>query len=227
MQLARAVEKVRQRHASRRRDVVRAGRAALGRQAKRFDAVIAMGELERGVVARHRWHQLQVEVLGERLRLVSVEAVAESQHEDVDARVASGEVVHVGLDLDVVAHELMARVAVEAVVLAQSRRQVDSRSVHMARGLEDETRHRAAFPGTTCQQVEGADHVHLVRAPWIHVERIDAGQRVHDSVDPDRSHQLADERVADVELQVVSAAEVVARLADVDADHLGDVGILD
>ena len=66
-----------------------------------------------------------------------------------------------------------------------------------------------------------------MRAPRVHVERVDAGQRVHDGVDADRAHELADQRVADVELQVVGAPQVVARLADVDADDLGDVGILD
>src|SRR5581483_6257297 len=48
-----------------------------------------------------------------------------------------------------------------------------------------------------------------------------------DGVDADGAHELADERVADVELEVVGAPEVVSRLTDVDADDLGDVGILD
>ena len=66
-----------------------------------------------------------------------------------------------------------------------------------------------------------------MRAARVHVERIDAGQRVHDRVNAYRSHQLADQRVPDVELQVVGASEVVARLADVDADDLGHVRVLD
>ncbi|TMB42007.1 MAG: hypothetical protein E6J53_10110 [Chloroflexi bacterium] len=38
---------------------------------------------------------------------------------------------------------------------------------------------------------------------------------------------LADQRMTNVKLQVVGAAEVITRLADVDADHLGDIRVLD
>ena len=66
-----------------------------------------------------------------------------------------------------------------------------------------------------------------MRAGGVHVERVDAGQRVHDGVDADRPHELADERVPDVQLQIIGAAEVVARLANVDADDLRHVGVVD
>src|SRR5260370_20605782 len=66
-----------------------------------------------------------------------------------------------------------------------------------------------------------------MRAPRVEVERIHTSERVNDSVDAHRPHELADERVADVELEVVRAAEVVPRLADVDTDHLGDVRVFD
>ena len=65
-----------------------------------------------------------------------------------------------------------------------------------------------------------------MRASRVHVERIDARESVHDGVDSHRADELADERVADVELQVVGPPQVVSRFADVDTDDLGDVGIL-
>src|ERR1700694_4375815 len=221
MQLARAVKQLQQRLAARCGDVVGAGGAALGRQPNCFDAVVAMGQLERRVEGGYGWNHLEVEVFGQGLGLISVEAVPKTEHEDVDAGVARGEVVHVGLDLHHVPHELMPRVAVESVVSAKFRRLVDTRSVDVAGGLEDEAGYGAALAGTPGQQVEGADHVHLVSTSWIHVERIDAGQRVHDGVDPNRSDQLADERVTDVELQVIGTAQVVARLPGVAGDDLG------
>jgi hypothetical protein len=144
-----------------------------------------MRELEGRIEPGHGRHDLEVQVPGQGLRLVSVEAIPETKHEDVDAGVACGEVGDVGLDLDDVAYELVARVAVEAVVLAQAGRQVDPRPVDVAGRLEDEARHRAALSGTAREQVERADHVHLMGAPRIHVERVDAGQRVHDGVDSD------------------------------------------
>ncbi len=121
----------------------------------------------------------------------------------------------------------MARVGVEAMVLTQHGWQIGTRSVNVARGLEDEAGHRAARAGATRQQVERADDIHLMGAMRIHVERIDPRQRVYNGVDPDRPDQLADERVADVEIEVVGAAQVVARLAGVDADNLGDIRIID
>src|SRR5437016_1256729 len=79
--------------------------------------------------------------------------------------------------------------------------------------------------GTAREQVQGADDVHLVRSRRVHIEGVDTRQRVHDRVDTHRADELADERVADVELQVIRAAEVVARLPDVDPDDVRDVGI--
>ncbi len=64
-----------------------------------------------------------------------------------------------------------------------------------------------------------------MRTSWVHVEGVDARQRVHDCVDADGSHELADQRVTDVELQVVGASQVVTGLAGVDADHLGDAWV--
>ncbi|OLD24978.1 MAG: hypothetical protein AUJ02_06525 [Chloroflexi bacterium 13_1_40CM_3_65_12] len=64
-------------------------------------------------------------------------------------------------------------------------------------------------------------------APRVEIERVDAGERVHDRVDAHRSHQLADEGMTYVELEVVGAAEVVSRFADVDADDLRDIRVLD
>ena len=49
---------------------------------------------------------------------------------------------------------------------------------------------------------------------------------MHDRVDADGSNELSDERVADVELEVVGAPKVVTWLADVDADDLCDVRVL-
>src|SRR5689334_12808933 len=66
-----------------------------------------------------------------------------------------------------------------------------------------------------------------MRARGVHVERVDPREGVDHGVHPDGAHELADQRVADVELQVVGAAEVVPRLADVDADDFGDVWVFD
>ena len=105
--------------------------------------------------------------------------------------------------------------------------EVDARAVDVARRLQDEAPDGAAFAGAPGKQVEGADHVHLMGAARIHVEGVDAGEGVDDGVDADRAHELADEGVTDVELEVVGATEVVVRLADVDADDLRDVRVLD
>ena len=113
------------------------------------------------------------------------------------------------------------------MVLADVRRQVESGAVHVAGRLEDEAADGAVGPGTAGEQVQGSDHIHLVRPARVHVERVDACQRVDDGVDAHGAHELADQGVADVELQVIRAAEVIARFADVDPDDLGDVGILD
>src|SRR3954453_9911350 len=96
----------------------------------------------------------------------------------------------------------------------------------MAGRLEDEGGHGNIRSRATGQQVQRADDVHLVRAARVHVEGIDSRERVYDRVDADRTHQLADQRVADVELQVIGAPEVVAGLADVDADDLGDARVI-
>jgi hypothetical protein len=103
--------------------------AALGGQHHRLNAVVAMDQLKGRVVAHHRRHHLEVQVARQRLRLVRVEAVREAQGEDRDVGVADGEVAHVRLDLDDVAHELVAGVAVEAVVFAEPGREVEARSV--------------------------------------------------------------------------------------------------
>src|SRR5438067_11197701 len=107
-----------------------------------------MDELDRRVVADHRWHHLEVEVPGKRLRLVWVQAVAEPQGEDGDMRIAHREVARIGLDLDDVAHELVPRVDVEAVILAQACREVEPRAVHVARGFQHDATYRAALAGT-------------------------------------------------------------------------------
>jgi hypothetical protein len=88
----------------------------------------------------------------------------------------------------------------------------------VSRGLEDEAPDRAAFACAAREEIQSADHVHLVRTRWIHVEGVDARERVDHGVDADRADELADQGVPDVQLQVVRPAEVVARLADVDAD---------
>src|SRR6202171_6219914 len=96
----------------------------------------------------------------------------------------------------------------------------------MSGRLQDESPNGTAFACTPREQVQRADDVHLMRAPLIHVERVDARHRVHDGVDADGSHELADQGVADVELEVISAAEVVTRLAGVDADDFGDAWVV-
>src|SRR5216684_1680674 len=99
MELARGVEERRQRLRAGRGDVVRTGRPALGGEVEGFDAVVAMDQLQSGVVTRNGGHELEIEVSGEWLRLVRIEAVAETQSEQIDARVADGEVRDVRLDL--------------------------------------------------------------------------------------------------------------------------------
>ncbi len=47
-----------------------------------------------------------------------------------------------------------------------------------------------------------------------------------DGVDSHRPDQLADQRVANVELQEIGVAEVVLRLPDVDGDDLLDGGVV-
>src|SRR5207237_5948454 len=95
---------------------------------------------------------------------------------------------------------------------------IEARAVDVAGGLDHEAAHRAVGPGASGEQVERADDVHLVRAAGVHVERVDASEGVHDGVDADRANQLADQRVPDVELQIVGAPQVISRLADVHAD---------
>ena len=132
VQLARAVEKARQRLCPRGCDVVRAGGAALGRQGHRLNAVVTMDQLERRVVPGDCRHHLEVEVTRERLRLLGIQAVAEAHDEDRDVGVAHREVADVGLDLDDVADELVMGVRVEPVILADVRGPVESRAVDVA-----------------------------------------------------------------------------------------------
>ena len=121
----------------------------------------------------------------------------------------------------------MGGVGGEPAIFAQVRGQVVARPVHVAGRLQDEAAHRAVPAGAAGQQVEGADHVGLVRAPRIEVEGVDRGAGMHHGVDADRAHQLADQRMADVELQEIRTPKVVVRLAGVDADHLGHLGLGD
>src|SRR3982074_1038082 len=95
----------------------------------------------------------------------------------------------------------------------------------MARRLEHESPRRTSFAGTSREQVQRADDIRLMSTARVHVERIDARHRVHDGIDANGAHQLANERVTDVELQVIGASEIVAGLASVDADDLGDIRI--
>ena len=125
MQLARAVEKVRQRLRPRGRDVVRAGRAAPGRKRQSLDAVVAMDELDCRIMRGDRRHDLEVEVARKRLGFLRIQAVAETHDEDRDVGIARREVAHVGLDLDDVADELVVGVRVEPVILANVRGQVE------------------------------------------------------------------------------------------------------
>ena len=106
MQLARGVEKCRQRLSALSGDVVGAGRPPLGREVKGLDTVVTMNQLQDGVVPGHCRHELEVEVPGQRLGLVWVEAVAETQRQEIDAGVAVGEVGYVRLDFDDVANEI-------------------------------------------------------------------------------------------------------------------------
>src|ERR1700693_1182613 len=108
VQLPGGIEELGQRLRTRRGDVVRAGRSALGRQDHRLDAVVSVDELQRGIVACDRRHPLEVEVPGERLRFVGVQAVGESEGQDVDVGVSQPKVADVRLDLHDVAYELMA-----------------------------------------------------------------------------------------------------------------------
>ncbi len=132
MELARGVEERRQRLSPGCGDVVCAGRPPLRREVKGLDAVVAMNQLQDGVVPGHRRHELEVEVPGQRLGLVRVKAVAEAERQQIDAGVAVGEVRYVRLDLDDVANELVLRVRIEPVVLAKVGLQVGTRSVHVA-----------------------------------------------------------------------------------------------
>src|ERR1700687_338684 len=91
--------------------------------------------------------------------------------------------------------------------------------------LEHESPDWASFAGAPRQQVQRANHVHLMGATWIHVEGVDAGQRMHHGVDVDRSHELSDQRVTDVELEIVGASQVITRLAGIDADNLAHAGV--
>src|SRR5450759_3960019 len=107
VQLARGVEELGKRLRSGRRDVVGAGGPSLRREDHRGDAIVAMDELEGGIVTGDRRHDLEVQVPGERLRLLRVEAVREAKHEDVDGGIPQREVADIRLDLDNVAHELV------------------------------------------------------------------------------------------------------------------------
>ncbi len=78
-----------------------------------------MDELERRIVARDRRDDFEVEVASERLGLLRVEAVGKAEHNYRNLGIAQREIADVGLDLDDVAHELVARVGVQAVVLPQ------------------------------------------------------------------------------------------------------------
>jgi hypothetical protein len=131
VKLAGRVEQRGKRLVARRGDVVGAGRPALGRKHHRLDAVVTVDQLDRGVVPDHGRHHFEVEVASERLRLIRVEAVADSEREDRDVRVADAEVAHIRLDLHDVAHELVSRVGVESMVLTQAGRQVETRPVHV------------------------------------------------------------------------------------------------
>jgi len=66
-----------------------------------------MDQLQRWIVSGDRGHHLEVQIAGEGLRLVGVEAVGEPECQDVDLGVAKPEVADVRLDLDDVAHELV------------------------------------------------------------------------------------------------------------------------
>ena len=66
-----------------------------------------------------------------------------------------------------------------------------------------------------------------MRQPGVLLEGVDHDLGVDDGVDPDRPDQLADQGVADVELQEVGVTEVVVRLGGVDTDDLLDTGLLD
>src|SRR6266850_7695968 len=87
VQLACGVEQLGQRLWPWRGDVVSAGGPSLGRQRHRLDAVVAVDQLERRVVAGHGRDHLEVQVAGERLRLVRVQAVGKAQHEGADVGV--------------------------------------------------------------------------------------------------------------------------------------------
>jgi len=131
MQLAGGIEKFRKRLSSGGGDVIGAGRPALGSESKRLHAVVAVDHLQRRVVTRDRRHQLEIEVSRQRLGLIRVEAVAETQRQQVDAGVSDREVGDIGLHLDDVADELVLRVGVETMVLAQAGGQVEPRAVDM------------------------------------------------------------------------------------------------
>ena len=95
MELSGGIEQRAERFVARRSDVVRAARPAPGREHHRVDAVVAVNQLQRRVVADHGRHDLEVQISRQGLRLVGIEAVGETQGEDRDARIADREITDI------------------------------------------------------------------------------------------------------------------------------------
>ncbi len=99
-------------------------------------------------------------------------------------------------------------------------------AVDVGRRLEHHAAHRRVIAGQPGEQVERPDDVRLVCRTGVLLEGIGGDLGVDDGVDPDRPDQLADQRMADVELQKVGLAEVLVRFLGVDPDDLLDRRLL-